>query len=72
MSTEERTINGRPFSRWVNEGEGIQHWRAQDDDVSPEILCGKCEHDLFRITFGEFECIATCAACGHGAVVYDG
>jgi hypothetical protein len=37
----------------------------------PAIVCPECKNTLFRITYGDYECIANCK-CGHIMVVYDG
>jgi len=37
----------------------------------PAILCPLCHGAEFRITYGDYECIANCA-CGHSFTIYDG
>lgn len=37
----------------------------------PEIMCPKCYNTLFSISYGHYECIASCK-CGHKMTVYDG
>lgn len=38
---------------------------------NPAILCPECHRAEFRITYGNYECIANCA-CGHTMTIYDG
>ena len=37
----------------------------------PAIACPKCRDFAFRITYGEWECVANCK-CGHSMTIYDG
>jgi hypothetical protein len=37
----------------------------------PAIACPKCKGVVFRISYGEWCCIANCK-CGHSMTVYDG
>ena len=37
----------------------------------PAILCPLCHGAEFRITYGNWECIANCT-CGHSMTIYDG
>lgn len=52
-----------------------KHFTVETDDVPsgiPEVLCGDCQGDTFKIRFGAYEVIAICAVCLKAAVIYDG
>lgn len=42
-----------------------------ESDTDKEVLC-PCGSFDFHISYGSYECIATCAKCGTKGVVYDG
>lgn len=62
----EVTVRGRLFKY------SLFYDRLQSDDESAgSIACVRCHGDSFRIGYGEWECIASCA-CGHSFTIYDG
>ena len=44
---------------------------AEDTYERPAIACPKCWGFAFKITYGNYECIANCK-CGHTMTIYDG
>ena len=47
------------------------HWHPQDKN-SPDVLCGQCGNDAFKLNYGEYKIDAACAECGFSDTVYDG
>ena len=48
--------------------------RPDEEDgtwMEPAIACPKCKSVEFRITYGEWCCVANCG-CNHSMTVYDG
>ena len=46
----------------------------QEENETPivgSIRCVRCHNDSFRISYGNYECIANCT-CGHSFTIYDG
>ncbi len=37
----------------------------------PDVLCGDCLSDMFKIEYGQWECFAVCD-CGNKVLIYDG
>lgn len=37
----------------------------------PDVLCPHCLNDSFKITYGNYQCIAVCS-CGHRMRIYEG
>jgi hypothetical protein len=75
--TQSITVDGHVYSRTrhnnlAQEVNDLRHYRARDGYDVSEILCGRCLHDSFHITYGNYECIAVCSQCGNSDIVYDG
>jgi hypothetical protein len=43
----------------------------KDSKIAPVVLCSNCRNDSFRLSYGDYECIAHCK-CGNTFTVYDG
>jgi len=56
------------FVRVGHASVGSEHPRTN----IPDVLCGHCHEDTFRLTYGSYCLHATCAACGMQDIVYDG
>lgn len=52
----------KPYRTRLKEGHQI--------NLSAPIYCLPCGDNIFRISVGGYECIATCVHCGHWGVVY--
>ena len=43
---------------------------SEDGEIT-STACPMCNGDLFKISYGTYECIANCS-CGNSFIVYDG
>lgn len=64
--TQDALVGGR----WCERSNG-GHWHPEDEK-SPDVLCGQCGNDTFKLNYGEYKISAACAECGHVDVVYSG
>ncbi len=67
--TQDALVGGRWCGRSGHNGWG--HWHPEDLN-SPDVLCGQCGHDAFKLTYGNYKIDAACAECGFSDTVYDG
>lgn len=44
---------------------------SEEKSVVGCIRCVRCHNDSFRISYGDYECIANCV-CGHSFTIYEG
>lgn len=70
MDEEIIEINGIKYkpSQW----DGDKHLESvKGQETTAKIACIKCHNTEFQISYGRYECIATCK-CGNSMVVYSG